>query len=155
VNAAYNPTGSTGNFFATPPASGLIAVDPSVTAATLKATDTGSAGSNELAIAVSSVASTNYSTTSGDAISGTPAGFYASVVSGLGSQISTSTSNLANQQLVASSVSEQRDSVSGVSLDEETTDLLSYQRAFEASARFVTTMDDLLNTVVNQMGVTN
>lgn len=153
VNAAYNPSGSTGNLFATSP-SGLIAVDPSVTTASLKATDSTSPGANELAVAVSNVANTTYSASSGDAITGTPSAYYASVVSGLGSQVSTSAANLSNQQLVASSVSEQRDSVSGVSLDEETTNLLSYQRAFEASARYVTTMDDLLNTVVNQMGVT-
>ncbi|RMH36168.1 MAG: flagellar hook-associated protein FlgK [Nitrospirae bacterium] len=41
-----------------------------------------------------------------------------------------------------------RESVSGVSLDEEFTDLLSVQRAFEASARLITVADDLLQTLV-------
>jgi flagellar hook-associated protein 1 FlgK len=154
VNTAYNPSGATGNFFATPPASGLLAVDPSVTVANLKATDTGTSGGNELALAVAGVSTKAFATSGGDAIDGTASGFFSTVVSGLGGQVSSSNVNLENQQLLQSAVTDQRDSVSGVSLDEETTDLLRYQRAFQASARFVTIMDDLLNTVVNQLGAT-
>ena len=43
----------------------------------------------------------------------------------------------------------QRDSVSGVSLDEEMTDLVKFQRAYQASARLITTVDTMLDTVVN------
>ena len=42
-----------------------------------------------------------------------------------------------------------RESVSGVSLDEELTNLLSFQRSFEASARMVTVADDLFQTVLS------
>ena len=42
-----------------------------------------------------------------------------------------------------------RESVSGVSLDEELTNLLSFQRSFEASARMITVADELLQTVLN------
>lgn len=42
-----------------------------------------------------------------------------------------------------------RESVSGVSLDEELTNLLSFQRSFEASARMITVADELLQTVIN------
>ena len=41
-----------------------------------------------------------------------------------------------------------REGVSGVSLDEELTHLLSFQRAFQASARLITLADDLLNTIL-------
>jgi flagellar hook-associated protein 1 FlgK len=42
--------------------------------------------------------------------------------------------------------------VSGVSLDEEMADLMKYQRAFQASSRVFTVLDDLLDVVVNQLG---
>ncbi len=42
-----------------------------------------------------------------------------------------------------------RESVSGVSLDEELTNLLSFQRSFEASARMITVADELLQTVIS------
>ena len=47
----------------------------------------------------------------------------------------------------------QRDGVSGVSLDEELADLLKYQRAFQASSRLFTIIDELLDTAVNRMAI--
>ena len=44
---------------------------------------------------------------------------------------------------------QQRNSISGVSLDEEMADLTKFQKAFAASARLVSTVDDMLNTIVN------
>ena len=42
-----------------------------------------------------------------------------------------------------------RESVSGVSLDEELTNLLTFQRSFEASARMITVADELMQTILN------
>ena len=57
------------------------------------------------------------------------------------------------EQSVASakliSIENQRESVSGVSLEEEFTGLISSQKAFEASARMVKTAQDLLDTILN------
>jgi flagellar hook-associated protein 1 FlgK len=54
--------------------------------------------------------------------------------------------------LVEQSVSEKldalREQVQGVSLDEELTNLISFQRAYQASARLITTADELLQTVI-------
>lgn len=44
-------------------------------------------------------------------------------------------------------------SQAGVSLDEETVNLISYQRAYEAAARVMTTVDQLLDTLINRTGV--
>ena len=41
-----------------------------------------------------------------------------------------------------------RDGLSGVSLEEEMIDLIAYQRGFESSAKFLTTVDDLMNTLI-------
>ena len=49
--------------------------------------------------------------------------------------------NQTNSQAVLSAVGNQRQSVSGVSLDEEMTNLISFQRGYQASARTLTAMD--------------
>jgi flagellar hook-associated protein 1 FlgK len=46
-----------------------------------------------------------------------------------------------------------QDSVSGVSLDEEAADMLRFQRAYEANARFFTTIDETLETLIQMVGV--
>ena len=42
---------------------------------------------------------------------------------------------------------------SGVNLDEEMTNLLQYQRAYQAAARLITTVDEIFDTLVNRTGV--
>jgi flagellar hook-associated protein 1 FlgK len=55
-----------------------------------------------------------------------------------------SASNLVLQQL-----NDQRSSVSGVSLDEEAANLMRYQQAYAASAQVVSTINSMLQTVIN------
>jgi len=45
-----------------------------------------------------------------------------------------------------------KDSLSGVSLDEEAAKLIEYQRAYEASARFIKTINDLTGELINLLG---
>jgi flagellar hook-associated protein 1 FlgK len=42
--------------------------------------------------------------------------------------------------------------VSGVSLDEEMTNLIKFQRGYQASARAMSAMDQLLDTLINRTG---
>ncbi|MBI5385918.1 MAG: flagellar hook-associated protein FlgK [Verrucomicrobia bacterium] len=70
-------------------------------------------------------------------------------VAELGLALSTNNNRLTDQQLVQNMLTRQRDSVSGVSIDEEMTELVKFQKAFEASARLVSTIDEMLDTVVN------
>jgi flagellar hook-associated protein 1 FlgK len=42
--------------------------------------------------------------------------------------------------------------MSGVSLDEEAAELMKFQRAYQASARVISIIDSMLDTVVNGMG---
>ena len=53
---------------------------------------------------------------------------------------------------VLKSVDNQRESVMGVSLNEETANLIKYQKAFAASARVMTALDEALDTIINRMG---
>ncbi|MBK7997234.1 MAG: flagellar hook-associated protein FlgK [Verrucomicrobia bacterium] len=74
---------------------------------------------------------------------------YGQTVTALGQALNGTNTQLANQQIVESMLLRQRDSVSGVSLDEEMTDLIKFQRGFEASAKLITTIDEMLETVIN------
>ena len=55
-------------------------------------------------------------------------------------------------QSLLSAISNQRQSVSGVSLDEEMTNLITYQQAYQASARVMNAINETLNTLINQVG---
>jgi len=155
VNAAYNPTNSTGDFFlASGTTAGSIAVASGVTPVTLKASDGGAAGDNTIATAVAALAGQSFSVSGGDAIDGTFTQFYARSVTSLGQQLSSTNSRLLDQQNVEAMVRGQRDAVSGVSMDEEMADLLKYQRSYQASSRVITVIDDLLDTLINRTGLT-
>ncbi|MGC4377978.1 flagellar hook-associated protein FlgK [Fictibacillus sp. Mic-4] len=58
-----------------------------------------------------------------------------------------------NSEVLAQSVDHKRQSVSGVSLDEEMTNLIQFQHAYNASARMITTVDQILDKIINGMGV--
>lgn len=47
----------------------------------------------------------------------------------------------------------ERESIMGVSIDEETINMTKYQKAFQAAARFMTVMDETLDIIINNMGV--
>jgi flagellar hook-associated protein 1 FlgK len=152
VNAAYNPTNGTGNFFlAAGVTAATIRLDPTLTAANLKASDGGAAADNTIALAVANLASHVFSTVSGDSITGTFAQYYNDTVTDLGQTLSTTNDHVTNQTTIDKLVRNQRDSVSGVSMDEEMTDLIKYQRAFQASSRVISIIDELLDTVVNRL----
>lgn len=53
---------------------------------------------------------------------------------------------------ILSAIDNQREAVKGVSLNEETVNILKYQRAFEASSRVLTALDEMLDTIINRMG---
>jgi flagellar hook-associated protein 1 FlgK len=70
----------------------------------------------------------------------------------VGGALQSATSELEDQQLTEQLAIARREQVSGVSLDEETANLMKFQRAFQASARFVNVIDEMLDVVVNQIG---
>ncbi len=152
VNGAYNPAGTTGKDFFNPSggSAGTIAVSSSLTAGNLVA-GTGGAGDNTTALAVAAVATRQFSVAGGDAIDGTIGQFYSSTTSGFGSALATVSSNVTDQTNIETMVRSQRDSVSGVNLDEEMANLVKFQRAYQASSRVFSLVDDLLDTVVNKL----
>ncbi|GEA17656.1 flagellar hook-associated protein FlgK [Moorella sp. E306M] len=59
-----------------------------------------------------------------------------------------------NQGVLVDQLTNRKESISGVSLDEEMANMIQYQRAYEAAARMITTLDAMLDKIINGMGVT-
>jgi flagellar hook-associated protein 1 len=152
VNAAYNPTSTPGGnlFLSTGTTASTITVDPSFTPTTVQA-GSGAAGDNSIAVAVANLANQTFSTGSGDAINGSITQFYAGAVSNLGEALDTANTQVTDQTNVQTVVVNQRQSVSGVSVDQEMSNLMTYQRAFQASSEVFQVLDGLLGTVVNNL----
>ncbi len=66
----------------------------------------------------------------------------------LGEAMRSVDTGLSDQEVVSTFLTKQRDAVSGVSLDEEMTDLTRFQKAFSASARLITVIDGMLEDVI-------
>ncbi|MFQ5498439.1 MAG: flagellar hook-associated protein FlgK [Candidatus Zixiibacteriota bacterium] len=79
--------------------------------------------------------------------------FYNGVVGRLGVETRESISFAENYNLLVQQIDNNKQAVQGVSLDEEMTNLVKYQHAFDAAARVITVMDQALDTVVTGMGV--
>jgi flagellar hook-associated protein 1 FlgK len=71
----------------------------------------------------------------------------------LAQELNTTNIRLEDQKLSQEMAVNNRDQYSGVSQDEEMTDMMKFQRSFQASARHVNVIDTLLEQVVNRLGV--
>jgi flagellar hook-associated protein 1 FlgK len=58
-----------------------------------------------------------------------------------------------NQEILLSELDNKKESISGVSLDEEMTNMIKFQHAYNAAARYITTIDEAIDVIVNRMGV--
>ncbi len=136
-----------GDLFTPPPASitgaaGAITVaitDPAL----LAASSDGSPGSNGNLTAL-------YNARGQAVASGqNPFDYYASLVFNVGNEVATATAEAQASSEILQQLSDQRNSISAVSLDEEAANLIRYQNAYQAAARVITTISDLTLTAVN------
>ena len=81
----------------------------------------------------------------------TPSDFYSNMVFSIGNDVSNGTAELKSSQLVLQQLQDQRGSISGVSLDEEAANLVRFQRAYDAAAHVVTTINQMLETAINMV----
>ncbi|WP_321028050.1 flagellar basal body rod C-terminal domain-containing protein, partial [Eisenbergiella tayi] len=85
--------------------------------------------------------------------SGNFSGFITNYTDTLGSDIKTTKARLNASLAIAESVEKDRQGVSGVSLNEEGINLMTYNKAYQALGRLMTTMDEQLDMIINQMGM--
>jgi len=103
-------------------------------------------GNNDNAIGIASLHSLN------TALLGTTFNdYYVSSISELGSQSQSAMRLVTNQGILLEQLYTQRESVRGVNLDEEATNMITYQRIYEGAARVTAVVDSMLDTLINRM----
>ncbi len=107
----------------------------------------GEAGNKNIALAMAQLAAAPQSALKDQTFSKT----YSRIVGDLGASLSDVNEGISDQTVVTNMLSAQRDSVSGVSIDEEMTDLIKFQKAYQASAQLVNTVNEMLDTIINMM----
>jgi flagellar hook-associated protein 1 FlgK len=75
--------------------------------------------------------------------------FYGQIAATIGGKLDDSKFNQQSQKQLSAQVKSFRDQISGVSLDEEAVHLIEFQRAYQASARMVSAIDEMLQIAVN------
>ncbi len=139
VNTAYGAT-----FFATGPgaAAATLRVDSALQAnPNLVVAGSGASGSRDIALAVSQLRD-----------SPTVDGTYRAFVARIGTDVREALRQERNAQVLTDAVENRRQSVSGVSMDEEMSNLVRFQRAYQASSRAMSTMDEMLDVLINRTG---
>ena len=78
--------------------------------------------------------------------------FYSSLVDWVGTEGQEAESFSGNQNTLVQQLAEEKESLSGVSLDEELSNLIKYQHSYEACARLMNTIDGMLETMIGLVG---
>jgi flagellar hook-associated protein 1 FlgK len=74
--------------------------------------------------------------------------FYVSLVSRIGAQGQEAKERLENQETLLKNLTNMRESVSGINLDEEMANMVAFQHGYNASARMISTIDKMLETII-------
>lgn len=144
----YGLSDSTGAVFFTGTSAADIQVNSDLVAnpSLLQASGTpGASGDNQTVLALAQLANKSITGLNNQTFSQS----YTQSVTALGQAASSINDQVDDQKVVSNMLTQQRQSLSGVSLDEEMTNMLTYQRAYEASSKIVTAVDEMLSTVIN------
>jgi flagellar hook-associated protein 1 FlgK len=104
------------------------------------AAGTGGPGANDIALAI------------GRLRGGAPDTNYAGFLRQVGGDIASAVRNHDTAKAVIDTITQRRQSVAGVSMDEEMTNMIKFQRGYQAAARAMTTMDEAIDILINRTG---
>ncbi|MGE5560004.1 MAG: flagellar hook-associated protein FlgK [Chloroflexota bacterium] len=79
--------------------------------------------------------------------------FFRGLIGGLGVASQAAERQAENQKLLLSQIENQRTAAVGVSTDEEMINLIKFQQGYNAAARLITTFDEMVDTIINRMGL--
>lgn len=137
-----------GNAAATLTVNPTIANNPSKLAAAAVPPGGGVPPAGDSTVAAQLAALQNATQTGGQTLQS----FYQRSVSALGGQSAAAATETKSADANIAQLQQQRASVSGVSTDTEMVNMLKYQRAYEASAKVIKTMDDMVSSLINDLG---
>jgi flagellar hook-associated protein 1 FlgK len=150
----YGLDGSTGNDFFTiigVNAAAGIELNPAIVAdldvIAAASTSTGIPGDNSNAITIANLQ--HEMTMNGG--SSTFDGYFNSLVSQVGEEVQKTNAYYTHQDNMLTQLENRRESISGVSLDEEMMNLIKFQHAYDAAAKLIATADELMQTVLNMI----
>lgn len=146
-SGGYSMTGTTGANFFNGTNAATITVNPSLTNNPSLIQASGSAtatGDNSVALQLAQLAGSNQTALGGQTFISS----YTQMIGNLGNDLQTANNQVASQKSVAQMLTTQRSSVSGVSVDEEMTNMMTFQRAYEASSEVVKTVDEMIQTTL-------
>ncbi|HKN88894.1 MAG TPA: flagellar hook-associated protein FlgK [Acidimicrobiia bacterium] len=138
----YALDGSTGRDFFTTDSTGAVVVNPDIVADPSLIAASASAGATRDGSVAQQIAEL---TGVGDS--------YQQLVVKLGVESQAVNRRVDVQASIVQNVDAARESVSGVNLDEEMTSMLQFQHAYDAAARFLTAVDQTLDTLINSTGL--
>jgi flagellar hook-associated protein 1 len=110
----------------------------------LAASKNGQPADNQTARAIADLESTAVSSLNGQTLKDS----YQSLINGVGTATNTAQTNAEATQSVTDTLESQRDALSGVSLDEETMNLMKQQRAYQGAAKLISTIDQMMQTLL-------
>ena len=139
----------TGNAFFTGTGAADINLNPALQANPnlIAASSDGTPGDNSNALAIAGVQKENL--LNGNSV--TISQFYNGVVSSLGTAVNTAGNTSTQQQSVLTGLQNQQSSVAGVSLDEEMTNMIEYQKGYDAAAKLITTVNAMFDTLIQMV----
>ena len=79
--------------------------------------------------------------------------YFADSVTNVGLKGEQAETNLLSQNAIMDDLRNLRDSISGVNIDEELSEIMKFQHGYNAAAKFITVWDSLIDTVINRLGV--
>ena len=109
----------------------------------LAAAQNGDPADNQTARAIAALGSTAVASLNGQSLNDQ----YQTTTNGIGSAVASAKNNAQAAQSITDTLTSQRDALSGVSLDEETVNLMRQQQAFQGAARLITTIDTMMTSL--------
>jgi len=110
----------------------------------IAAAQNGQPGDNSNALAISTMANTSQTVLGGQSVMSA----YQSMINGIAQNTATATSNAASTLDIQNALSAQQQSVSGVSIDEETVNMMKQQLMYQGAARLVSTIDTMMTALM-------